>query len=109
MNENVKVFFEKYNSDPELRERIRIAEENYPGSLEIREALAENVLLPEAENLGLGFTIDELRSYEEDLWEKSHSDEELSEEELSEWDPAESYWLLGRGWSNDEGRFCGDK
>ena len=36
MNENVKKCFEIYDADPRLRERIRLAEEAYPGSLEIR-------------------------------------------------------------------------
>ena len=36
----------------------------YPGSYEIREALTEFALLPVAEELGLGFTIQELRAYE---------------------------------------------
>ena len=57
MNENVKKFFEIYNSDPDLQKRVRQAEEQYPGSLEIRDAVVKNVLLPVAEELGLPFTI----------------------------------------------------
>lgn len=106
MKDNVKAFFDIYDSDPALRERVRAAEEVYPGSLEIREALAEAVLLPEAEKLGLSFTVDELRGYEEALWEENHQDVELTEENMTIEDE-KHYWLLGRGWSNDEARFCG--
>lgn len=55
LNVNVCKFFEIYDSDEALRERIRMAEENYPGSLELREALVEDILLPVAEELGLPF------------------------------------------------------
>ena len=41
MNENVEKFFALYNSDETLRRRIEEAESNYPGSLEIRDAVVE--------------------------------------------------------------------
>ena len=41
MNDNVNKFFALYDSDPALRERLAQAEAAYPGSLEIREAVAE--------------------------------------------------------------------
>ena len=53
MNENVVKFFELYDSDEALRKRIEDAEASYPGSLEIREALAEAVLLPVAESASI--------------------------------------------------------
>ena len=81
MNSNVKAFFEKYDSDPALRARVQNAEDLYPGSLEIREALVGAVLLPIAEEMGLGFTIEQLRDYEEELWNARHRDVELTEEE----------------------------
>lgn len=100
MKENVGRFFEIYDTDSSLRERIRQAEAMYPGSLEIREALVRAVLLPEAEKLGLEFTVEELRAYEtvKKLRRSSEPDEDL--------DDFEGYWLLERGWTNDESRFC---
>ena len=64
MNENVIKFFERYESEPELRDRVKLALDFYPGSLEIRESVVKNVLLPIAEAEGLAFTIDDLRKYE---------------------------------------------
>ena len=90
MNENVIKFFERYDADEALRSRVAEAEANYPGSLEIREALCEAVLLPIAQEIGLPFTLD-------DKW--------LAEPD----DGGDSYWLLDRGWSDDEAKFCGDK
>ena len=52
MNENVIKFFELYDADEALRRRVDEAEANYPGSLELREAVCEAVLLPIAAELG---------------------------------------------------------
>ena len=62
MIENAEKFFERYRADDQLRERVLAAEAMYPGSLEIREAVAEAVLLPIAAELDLPFTVKELRS-----------------------------------------------
>ena len=43
MRENVGKFFERYAEDEALRGRIAEAQANYPGSLEIREAVVEDV------------------------------------------------------------------
>ena len=59
MNENVVKFFELYDNDEALRKRIEDAEAAYPGSLEIRDAVIEAVLLPVAKELGLPFTLRE--------------------------------------------------
>lgn len=98
MNENVKKFFEIYESDPRLRERIRLAEEAYPGSLEIRDALVQHVLLPVAEELGLPFTIMDLLVYETRLKAQRQQDVELTEEELAAPMEDHSYWLIDHGW-----------
>ena len=45
MNDNVIRFFERYDAEPALRARVEEAEAAYPGSLEIREAVVEAVLL----------------------------------------------------------------
>ncbi|MGI5976128.1 MAG: hypothetical protein ACOX68_00325 [Candidatus Limivicinus sp.] len=101
---NVEKFFEIYDSDPELRARVKSAEAAYPGSLEIREAVAEYALLPAARDLGLEFTIDELRKYEtrKKMAAFTEDPEKWLEEEP---DSGSSYWLLERGWSDDETRF----
>ena len=98
MNDNVKMFFEIYDSDPRLRERIRLAEEAYPGSLEIRDALVQHVLLPVAEELGLPFTIMDLLVYETRLNAQRQQDVELTEEELAAPMEDHSYWLIDHGW-----------
>ena len=104
MIEHVKAFFERYDADPALRQRLSDAEALYPGSLEIREAVVSYALLPIAGEQGLDFTVEELRAYEEELWEYRHSDEGADDA-----DDEARYWLMGRGWGGDEGRFCGDK
>ncbi len=106
MNENVKKFFERYNFDPELQKRVKDAEAVYPGSLELREPLVEAVLLPVARELGLDFTVRELWEYETLHFARLHQDVELSEEELAAPVDETEYWLINRGWANDEARFC---
>ena len=64
MNINVIKFFEKYDADPELQKRVADAVNAYPGSLELREALVEACLLPFAEELGLPFTVVDLKVYD---------------------------------------------
>ena len=104
MNENVVKFFELYDNDEALRKRIEDAEAAYPGSLEIRDAVIEAVLLPVAKELGLPFTLRDLRVYESVMSAKRCPDEEMTEEELSE-SCEYSYWFSGRGWSYDKNMF----
>ena len=106
MNENVVKFFELYDSDPELRAKVQAAEDAYPGSTEIREYVVEDVLIPIAEEMGLGFTLTDLKKYETKL--KFKRSTEPSPEEGDEV-KIPVYWLLDRGWQNDEAVFCGDK
>lgn len=104
MNENVVKFFELYDNDEALRKRIEDAEAAYPGSLEIRDAVIEAVLLPVAKELGLPFTLRDLRVYESVMSAKRCPDEEMTEDELSE-SGEYSYWFNGRGWSYDKNMF----
>lgn len=108
-NVNVAKFFEIYNSDEALRERIRMAEECYPGSLEIREALVEDILLPVAEEMGLPFSIMDLFVYERRLKMEREKDEERPEGMGPRPEEEYRYWLVDRGWKSDEATFCGDK
>lgn len=107
--DNVSKFFEIYDSDAELQKKVAAAVENYPGSLEMREFLVEDVLLPIAEELGTPFTVTELMGYEAKL--KAARQEEIASHGAEEGYqvPEYSYWLLDRGWSNEESKFCGDK
>ena len=101
MVENAEKFFDLYRTDEALRLRVAEAEAAYPGSLEIRESVAEFVLLPIAEELGLPFTVKELRAYETRLKMRNlQPDEEIPEGDPIDEDPI-SYWLLDRGWEND--------
>lgn len=106
MTENVSKFFEQYDSDPALRARVEAAVACYPGSLEIRESLVEAVLLPIAAELNLPFTVDELRAYEtRKKLSRIKPDVQIEEGEEDEDADFEGYWLLDRGWENDESAF----
>lgn len=108
MNENVAVFFARYENEQSLRDRVKLALDCYPGSLEVRESVVKNVLLPVAREEGLDFTVDDLRKYETRKKMKKaamDNDEWLAMED----DGGDDFWLLDHGWSNDESRFCGDK
>ena len=108
MNENVAVFFARYENEQSLRDRVKLALDCYPGSLEVRESVVKNVLLPIAREEGLDFTVDNLRKYETRKKMKKaamDNDEWLAMED----DGGDDFWLLDHDWSNDESRFCGDK
>ena len=106
MTENVSRFFEQYDHDPALRSRVEEAVACYPGSLEIRESLVEAVLLPIAAELNLPFTVDELRAYEtRKKLSRIKPDVQIEEGEEDEDAGFEGYWLLDRGWENDESVF----
>ena len=79
---NVDKFFEIYDADPALQARVQQAMDCYPGSLEIRDVMTEHVLLPVAEELGLPFTLKELRNYELLKWGRQHQDRELTDDEM---------------------------
>ena len=100
MIENAATFFERYKTDEALRARVQQAVEAYPGSLEIREALAEFALLPIAEELGLGFTVEELRAYETRV--KMSRLNQSDEEYFAAIEDEEGFWLLDNGWDYDE-------
>ena len=99
MSENVIKFFELYEKDEALRKRVLEAEALYPGSLEIREAVVKAVLLPIAEELGLGFDIAALRKYETRM--KMNRVTMADEDWLAMEDrDGAAYWLLDRGWES---------
>lgn len=104
MIENAEKFFEQYREDETLRRRVLDAEAMYPGSLEIREAVVENVLLPIAADMGLPFTLQELRAYETRVkLRRAKFNEPVAEDEPVDDDPV-IYWLLDRGWEINEER-----
>ena len=106
MTENVSLFFERCEAEPALKQRILEAVAAYPGSLEVRESLVEAVLLPIAEAEGLPFTVQELRAYETRLkLSRIKPDVQIEEGEEDEDEDFEGYWLLDRGWENDESAF----
>ena len=106
MIENVSKFFEQYDNDSALHKRVEEAVACYPGSLEVRESLVEAVLLPIAEAEGLPFTLQELRAYETRLkLSRIKPDVQIEEGEEDEDEDFEGYWLLDRGWENDESAF----
>ena len=101
MVENAEKFFDRYREDEALRRRVAEAEAMYPGSLEIREAVAEEVLLPIAAELGLPFNLKDLRAYETRVKLKNAKPNQPIEEGEEIEDPVD-YWLLDHGWENDE-------
>lgn len=104
--ENVEKFFEKYYSDSELQKRVEDAVNAYPGSLEIREAVCEETLLPIAADIGLPFTLEELRKYETRTKMRKNLDVEINPEDP---DDDTIYWLIDRGWTDDEAKFNVDE
>ena len=100
MVEQAAAFFDRCAEDEELRERLRVAEECYPGSLEIREAVVEDVLLPIAREYGYDFTLEELRTYETRL-KLRNARPDLPIEEDEEIGEPTRYWLLDHGWTYD--------
>ncbi|MDO4973139.1 MAG: Nif11-like leader peptide family natural product precursor [Eubacteriales bacterium] len=101
MIEQAEAFFERYAADAALREQLRQAEECYPGSLEIREAVVEDVLLPAAHALGYNFTLEELRTYETRVkLRNARPDLPIPEDEEIDDDP-HRFWLLDHGWTYD--------
>ncbi len=98
---NVEQFFERYDSEPALREKVEEALACYPGSLEVRESVVEYVLLPVAAEEGLPFTVQELRAYEtRTKLQNRKEDVPIDEDEPLE-DPP-TYWLLEKGWEWDD-------
>ena len=102
MTDHVSRFFEQYERDPALKARVEEAVACYPGSLEIRESLVEAVLLPIAAEMGLPFTVDELRAYEtRKKLSRVKPDVPIEEGDEDEDEDFEGYWLLDRGWTYD--------
>ena len=103
MTENVARFFARYDAEPALRARVEEALACYPGSLEVRESVAQAVLLPIAESEDLPFSLQELRAYEtKKMLSRIKPDVPIEEGEEDEDADFEGYWLLDRGWENDE-------
>lgn len=101
MIEQAEAFFERCAADAALCERLRLAEESYPGSLEIREAVVEDVLLPIARELGYDFTTEELRRYETRVkLRNARPDLPVPEDGEIDDDPRR-FWLLDHGWTYD--------
>ena len=98
---NVEEFFIRYESDPALRAKVADSLAVYPGSLELRESVVEHVLLPVAEEVGLPFTVQELRAYETRKKLQNRKEDVPIEEDEPLEDPPE-YWLLDRGWEWDD-------
>lgn len=101
MNENVTKFFELYEADEALRERVERALALYPGSLEIREAVAAHVLLPVAAELGLPFELSDLRKYET----RKKLRRNVGDETSPDIDEGEDYWLLDHGWTAADDKY----
>lgn len=99
--ENVTRFFELYDNDEALRHKVETALALYPGSLEIRDAVAQHVLLPIAEELGLPFELADLRKYETRKKMRASIGDEIS----GDIDEGQEYWLLDRGWSTADDKY----
>lgn len=100
-NENVKIFMERLEAEPELAKRVDDDMNAWPGSWENREFLVQDVLIPIAEAEGLPFEVADLRKYEMQLKMQRQKDVDISNEEDVEY----TYWLMDRGWFNDDSIF----
>ena len=96
--ETVRQFIELFHKDALLQEKFDQAEANYPGSLELREAVVEELLLPLAQEAGYFFTVEDLRRYETEVYLEKHKDEEQNPDDP---DDETVFFLLERGWTND--------
>ena len=98
MIENIEKFYNLLSEDESVAKRLEDAQNAYPGSWEIREPFIRETMLPLAEELGLGFTIEELRKYETRL--KVMNSRDVEDE--SDGVPAPLiYQLLDHGWETD--------
>lgn len=100
-NENVKTFLNRLDAEPELKQRVDDAVNAWPGSWENREFLVEDCLIPIAAAEGLPFEVADLRKYEMQLKMQRQKDVDISNEEDVEY----TYWLMDRGWFNDDSIF----
>ena len=99
---NVEAFLDRYENEPALYEKVQNAIASWPGSLECREYLVQDVLLPIAAEEGLPFELADLRKYETHRKITRHADVEIDPEEP---DDDYIYWLVDTGWGNDESIF----
>ena len=98
MIENIEKFYKLLSEDTSVAKRLEDARNAYPGSWEIREPFIRETMLPLAEELGLGFTIEELRKYETRMKVMNSRDIEDASDSVPE--PV-IYQLLDRGWETD--------
>lgn len=104
--ENAEQFMTLFEQSEELQKQYYEREAAYPGSIEIREYVVEDVLIPFAAEQGFSFTLEDLRKYETRIKLRNHKDVEIDPNEP---DDDTHYFLLDHGWTNDESKFCGDK
>ena len=95
MIENIEKFYKLLSEDRAVATKLEDAQNAYPGSWEIREPFIRETMLPLAEELGLGFTIEELRKYETRMKVMSSRDTEDESDEVPE---PFVYQLLDHGW-----------
>ncbi len=98
MIENIEKFYRLLAEDETVARRLEEMQNAYPGSWEIREPFLQETMLPLAEELGLGFTIEELRKYETRLKLKNSRDVADESDGVPE---AVVFQLLDRGWETD--------
>ena len=101
-NDAVRRFMELFDSDENLQTEYLEAEADYPGSIEIRETVVENVLIPFAKERGFEFTVDDVRKYETKLKLTTHMDVEPESDEPED---GHRFWLLDHGWEYADSKF----
>ncbi len=102
MIENIEKFYKLLSDDRSVAKRLEDAQNAYPGSWEIREPFIRETMLPLAEELGLGFTIEELRKYETRMKVMSSRD---TEDESGDVPEPLIYQLLDHGWETSDSVF----
>ncbi len=80
--ENVKKFMDKLAEDKNLQKRIEKAQADYKGDLTDREKSIPATVLPIAKEIGLEFTVAELKEYESENGYLGDGKNELFEDEL---------------------------
>lgn len=100
--EDAERFFSDYQLSQKMQKEFGELEASWPGSLENREYLVEDVLIPYAVQQGYDFSLSELRRVERRVKMEKYRDVEQDPDEP---DDETCFFLMDRGWFNDESIF----
>lgn len=100
--EDAERFFSDYQLSSEMQGEFRKLEASWPGSIENREYIVEEIVIPYAAEKGYDFSLSELRRAETRVKMRKYRDVEADPDEP---DDETYFFLMDRGWFNDESIF----